>query len=334
MKRVVVTGVGVITSIGEGVENFWDACLNGQSGISEIKKDGLQLVGPKFGGQTHHFNPSNYVQKIPVNRIGRGAQLLIASIRHAFEHAKLKKEEYGEADLFVGTTMGEVIGEYTHSLYTNNQKADQNLLELNKLNNILVYTCKEFGLHGSAMLISNACAAGNYATIQAYEKIRNGNSKIAIAAGNDPFSSVAYYGFNRLNAISPDKCRPFDKNRKGMLVAEGSGCLILEEYQSARQRNAPILAEIAGYGVSADAFHITSPHPEAKGIISSTLKCLHNSDVLPIDVDYISAHGTGTNANDKAESMAIQEIFGESTPVSSIKSMLGHSMEQQVLSKV
>lgn len=326
LKRVVITGLGVTSSIGDNVNDFWEACKNGQSGITVINKDCLQLLKPIYGGQIHNFNPRKSIFINNHSEIGRGSQLLIASLRQALDDAKLKKEEYEFSDLFVGTTMGEVTAEKTDLDIYLGKKSPDFLLEQNELKNMLVYASREFDLKGQASLITNACAAGNYAIIQAFEQIKRDKTKVAIAAGTDPFSTVAYYGFNRLKAISPDKCRPFDKNRQGMLVAEGSACLVLEELSHAMERGATIYAELKGYGVSCDAFHITSPHPESLGIIRATRNALNDAGVLPEEIDYISAHGTGTPANDRVESFAIQSIFGSNTPTSSIKSMLGHTM--------
>lgn len=326
LGRVVVTGMGVITSIGEDIDTFWDSCIRGKSGITKIEKENLEILAPQYGGQVHSFEPEKHISVNNYKTIGRGTQLLIASLRQALQESGLKKQEYEDADLFVGTTMGEISVEKTHRDFILEQKSDVAFLEQNELKNMLVYASREFDLKGSGLLITNACAAGNYSIIQGFEQIKNGSNKIAIAAGTDPFSTVAYYGFNRLNAISPDKCRPFDKNRNGMQVAEGSGCLILEDLDHALERDANIIAEVVGYGVSSDAFHITAPEPQASGIIKATTDALRYANVSPSDVDYISAHGTGTYANDKVESLAVRNIFGEHTPISSIKSMLGHSM--------
>src|SRR5690606_38473111 len=240
MKRVVITGLGVTSSIGDTVSGFWEACKNGKSGITKVKKDGLQLLTPQFGGQIHDFDPSKSVLINNYSEIGRGAQLLISSLRQALDDYNLKEEEYEHADFYVGTTMGEVTAEITDLDIHLDRSSSNVLLEQNQLKNMLVYAAKEFNLKGQSFLITNACAAGNYANIQAFEQIRRSKTKVAIAAGTDPFSTVAYLGFNKLKAISPDKCRPFDKNRQGMLVAEGSACLILEELEHALERGANI----------------------------------------------------------------------------------------------
>ncbi|KMK76755.1 beta-ketoacyl-[acyl-carrier-protein] synthase family protein [Alkalihalobacillus pseudalcaliphilus] len=325
-RRVVITGLGVISSIGEKLEEFWDNCQKGVSGISNIKGNNITLLTSRNGGQVQSFNPEKYVKTNDAFKIGRGSQLLIAAMRRSIEDSDINYEIYKDAALVVGTTMGEVSSQETHLLSKENKHPSDDLREQNNLQTILSNATSEFKLEGKASLIGNACASGNYALINAFESIRNGKTNVAFAAGVDPFSTVAYYGFHRLNAIAPQVCSPFDKNRRGMMVAEGAGCLLLEDYEHAMRRNAKIYAEVAGYGVSTDAHHITAPHPEGEGLISCMNMAIHSANIKPEDVSYISAHGTGTAANDKAEGKAINEVFGSRTPVSSIKSMLGHSM--------
>ncbi|MCM3372158.1 beta-ketoacyl-[acyl-carrier-protein] synthase family protein [Bacillus velezensis] len=326
LKRVVVTGTGAITSIGLNSKDFWRSCLSGESGISPIQKDGLQLLDPKYGGQIHNFNASEWIKVNDYKSIGRGSQLLIASMYDAIKNAELKPETYKMADLYVGTTMGEISIEKTDYNRHLEEASPQHLLDQGFLHTLLANACREFELQGETMLVANACSAGNYAIIQGYEKIRNGEQSICFTAGEDPFSTIAYYGFNRLKAIAAKECKPFDAHRDGMLVAEGAGCLVLEELEHAQQRGANILAEVKGYGVSCDAYHITAPHPNSTGIIQAMEKAIKKAGITTDDVDYISAHGTGTQANDKAESFAVNQLFNKKVPMSSIKSMIGHSM--------
>lgn len=176
-------------------------------------------------------------------------------------------------------------------------------------------------------MIPTACSAGNYAISYAADLLRSGKADVMVAGGADPFSRIAFTGFSRLFALAPEKCQPFDKNRQGTLVGEGAGVLILEPLESARARNATIYAEVLGYGLSCDGHHMTIP--ETEGIRRVMRRALEDSDIKPEDVDYISAHGTGTPANDRAECAAIHDVFGsyaDTLPVSSIKSMLGHTM--------
>ena len=176
-------------------------------------------------------------------------------------------------------------------------------------------------------MFSTACAAGNYAISYGYDLIRSGRADIVIAGASDPISRIEFTGFNQFSAVAPEKCQPFDKNRKGMMLAEGAGILVLESIENALRRKAHIYAEILGYGLSCDAYHMTNA--SAEGIAECMRKALKESDITKEDVDYISAHGTGTKANDRNECAAIREVFGsryKEVPISSIKSMLGHTM--------
>jgi 3-oxoacyl-[acyl-carrier-protein] synthase II len=186
---------------------------------------------------------------------------------------------------------------------------------------------REFGLIGSNFLFSTACAAGNYAIGYGVDLIRLNRADIVLAGAADPFSRISFTGFNQFSAIAPERCQPFDKNRKGMIPAEGAGFLILESLESAINRNATIYAEVLGYGLSCDAHHMTNAAVD--GIASCMRKALQSTGISFEEVDYISAHGTGTPTNDKHECAAIKEIFGKrynKIPISSIKSMLGHTM--------
>jgi 3-oxoacyl-[acyl-carrier-protein] synthase II len=186
---------------------------------------------------------------------------------------------------------------------------------------------RALGLEGPNMLFSTACAAGNYAIGYGYDLIRLNRADVVLAGAADPFSRISFTGFNQLSAVAPDKCRPFDKNRKGMMVAEGAGILVLESLESALKRGSSIYAEIRGYGLSCDAYHMTTASVE--GISACMKKAMQEADITVDAVDYISAHGTGTLANDRAECAAIRDVFGDrarTIPISSIKSMLGHAM--------
>jgi 3-oxoacyl-[acyl-carrier-protein] synthase II len=176
-------------------------------------------------------------------------------------------------------------------------------------------------------MFTTACAAGNYAIAYGYDLIKMERADIVFAGASDPFSRIEYTGFNQFSAVAPEKCQPFDKNRKGMMLAEGAGMIVLESLENALKRQAPIYAEIAGYGLSCDAFHMTSASVE--GIAECMRKALREAGITVEEVDYISAHGTGTLANDRAECAAIKDVFGPRSrqiPISSVKSMLGHTM--------
>jgi 3-oxoacyl-[acyl-carrier-protein] synthase II len=187
----------------------------------------------------------------------------------------------------------------------------------------------EFDLHGPCVMIPTACAAGNYAIGYGFDSIRAERTDLMLAGGADPFSRITYMGFARLGAIAPDRCQPFDKNRKGMVPGEGAAVLVLEPYDAARARGARIYAEVLGYGVSCDSHHMTAAHPQGDGAMRAMSMAMRESGVGIEQIDYISAHGTGTPTNDRVESIAVRRLFGsraDAVPMSSIKSMIGHTM--------
>jgi 3-oxoacyl-[acyl-carrier-protein] synthase II len=179
------------------------------------------------------------------------------------------------------------------------------------------------------MVIPTACAAGNYAIAHAFDVLRSGRADVMLAGGADAFSRITYTGFARLSAIAPDLCRPFDKNRRGMIPGEGAALLVLEPLERAVKRRAHIYAEVSGYGISCDAHHMTAAHPDGEGAVRAMQQALRSSRINYEDVDYISAHGTGTKLSDMIETKAVKRVFNAAayrTPMSSIKSMIGHTM--------
>ena len=320
MKRnkVVVTGLGVVSSIGENVFEFWRNCLDGKVGTNKIEKEGIEILNATQGGQIKNF-------KSTYPGLGRSCQLLIAGLDEAIADSNLNLSEIDR--ILIGTTMGETTIDYTLKNTFFGIENPSTFLRQNQLNNLVGDALKALKIEDvETCLFCNACSGGNYALISGFEAIRNGLADMIIVCGVDSFSTIAYYGFSRLNAIASEYCRPFDENRDGMLVAEGVGCLVLESEKHAKAKNQKIYAEISGYGMSSDAFHINVPHPEGSGIELAIKKALDYANLLPEQIDYISAHGTGTIANDKIESKILENIFGNEVPISSIKSMIGHSM--------
>jgi len=187
----------------------------------------------------------------------------------------------------------------------------------------------DLGFRGPNTMIPTACAAGNYAAANALECLRAGTADLMLAGGSDSFSRITYTGFARLGAIAPEKVQPFDLNRRGMIPGEGAAVLVLEPADRALARGARVYAELVGYGLSCDAHHMTAAHPEGEGAARAMRTALEGAGLAPEDVDYVSAHGTGTPTNDRCETLAIKQVFGEAAhrvPVSSAKSMLGHTM--------
>lgn len=333
-KRVVITGVGMITPIGSGKDAFWSALTAGKSGVDEVSCIDTSGFRVHRGCEVKNFNYADYIKNGILKEIGKGSQFAIAATKLALDDAKvdLSKVELERMGVSVGTTAGEIqiLEKVNYIRHRDGEdKVAPDLFLMHPCNNIPANIGIEFGLKGPNTIIPTACAAGNYAVGYAYDLIRFGRVDMMVAGGSDPFSKVAFTGFARLGAIAPEICQPFDKNRKGMMVGEGAGILVLESLECAEKRNANIYAEIIGYGLSCDAYHITIPHPDGEGVVSAMVKALKSANLSPEDVQYISAHGTGTPANDKAETISIKKVFGDKPrhlAISSIKSMIGHTM--------
>lgn len=329
-KRVVITGLGVVSSIGTGKTVFWDNLIKGKSGISEIDAfDTLEHFN-HYGGQIKDFKPEDFLNKKKIKFLGRASQLAIAATKLALNDSgiKLSAIHAEKTAVIMGTTGGESqeIEKIDYTWTKKNKESVNNWSIIGyPVNNISSSIAKEFNFKGRNYIFTTACAAGNYAIGYGADLLQLDKADLIIVGGTDSFSYISFTGFSQLRAMAKDVCRPFDKNRSGMLLGEGAGILILETLDSAIKRNAKIYAEVLGYGLSCDANHMANPH--AEGISQCIKQALLNTQISPLAVDYICAHGTGTKNNDKAESSAIRNIFGErKIPVSSIKSMLGHTM--------
>lgn len=331
-KRVVITGLGVVSSIGIGWEAFWQNLLNGQSGISLLTSFDTSNQFTHHGGEVKNFKPEEFIPENKINSLSRASQMALAAARLALRDANLSTEEILKikSGACIGTNIGSIqTVEKVNEIIVNEKRNDvgENLLYQIPTNTTPAAIAKELNLQSINMMFSTACAAGNYAIGYGFDLIKLDRVQMVLAGGADAFSKVAFTGFNQFSAVAPDKCRPFDKNRKGMMVAEGAGMLVLESLDNAVKRKAPIYAEVLGYGLSCDAHHMTTSSIE--GIAECTKKALRVAGLTADDIDYISAHGTGTQTNDKNECSAIKEVFGDrynKIPVSSIKSMLGHTM--------
>ena len=329
-RRVVITGLGVVSSIGIGVEEFWKNLIAGKSGISEIESFDTSNFPVHKGGEVKKFQPEDFIDRRKIKHLGRASQLAIAATKLALQDTFLNNKETQEAGVFIGTTMGEI--QELENININWLKngitnIDRNSIYLFPTNAISINVAIRFNFNGWNFLMPTACAGGNYSLGYAFDLIKNRELDIAFAGGSDSLSRIAFTGFNRLLAMAPDKCQPFDKNRKGMMLGEGAGVVVLESLEHAKDRGAKIYAEMSGYGLSCDAHHMTQPTSE--GVASCVEKALANSSITAEDIDYISAHGTGTGQNDKVECSAFKRIFGvrlKTVPCSSIKSMLGHTM--------
>jgi 3-oxoacyl-[acyl-carrier-protein] synthase II len=324
--------MGVVSSIGTGKEEFWDNLIAGASGIGDVERFDTSGFPVHRAGEIKDFRPEDFMPDSFARSIGRASQLTIASAKLALEDGKMDpgRADPDEIGVIIGTTMGEIPSlEIMDRYWLSSGEGGVYSSSVSKypVNNMSDNVGYFFGFTGDNWVIPTACAAGNYSIGYAFDLIRIGRKRLMLAGGADPLSKLAFTGFNRLFAMAPDRCQPFDKNRKGMMLGEGSAVLLVEDLESAEARGAPIYAEVLGYGLSCDAFNMTIP--SEKGVAKVIEKALSNSGIEKGDVDYISAHGTGTGLNDKTESAAIRDVFGSASSdiaVSSIKSMLGHTM--------
>ncbi len=330
-RRVAVTGLGVVSSVGISREEFWKAVTNGKSGISKVVSFDTREFRCHYAGEIKNFNPEDFIARRKVQFLGRTSQLAISATSLALKDAKLTPKDINKnrTGVIIGTTMGEKPLEEAIDDWVRKgaDKVSKMKILQSSANNISANISIYFKLQGPNYLIPTACAAGNYAIGYGFDLVRKGDLDCAIVGGADAFSKAAFSGFHRIYAMATDKCQPFDKNRKGMMVGEGAGILILETLEAALKRDSDIYAEIAGYGLSCDAYHMTAS--DSNGIEKVMLKALKDAEVQKDEVDYISAHGTGTQGNDKNECAAIKKVFKgqyKTIPVSSIKSMLGHPM--------
>ncbi|MGD8862246.1 MAG: beta-ketoacyl-[acyl-carrier-protein] synthase family protein [Myxococcales bacterium] len=332
MSRVYVTGLGVVSSLGQGRDAFWDAIVSGRTGFASIESFDTASLDRSVAGEVKGFSARDFLTAAEARRTGRCSAFSIAAARMAVEDAGLSPELLaGErTSVIVGTTMGEadVITELEDTWIR--QGADSintSRIPLYGTTLLPIHLARAFGARGMVQALPAACAAGNYAIAFAADLIRAGRADVVITGASELLQKHQFAGFVRLGAVAPERCQPFDKNRKGIIIGEGSGIMVLESEAHAVRRGATPLAEVGGAGLACDAHHITRPHPDGRGSLEAMRQAIARSGLTADDVDFISAHGTGTLANDKIESHVIQEVFGDrAVPVSSLKSMLGHCM--------
>jgi len=329
-KRVVITGLGVVSSIGIGKDDFWANLIRGKSGISEVESFDTSNQFTHFGGEIKNFKPGDFLEKKKVKLMARASHLAVAAAKLAIKDSglDLKKLSSIRSSICAGTTGGESqeieAMDVIWSKIGHDKVRKWSIVQY-PVNNISSNVGMELKAKGPNRIFTTACAAGNYAIGYGFDLLQLDKADLIIAGGSDAFSYLSFTGFNQVGAVAPEKCQPFDKNRKGMMVGEGAGMVVLETLDSALKRNAPIYAQILGYGLSCDAYHMTNPHPD--GVTACMVKALKEANIKEEEVDYISAHGTGTKHNDKAESAAIKNVFGSrKIPVTAVKSMLGHTM--------
>lgn len=333
LQRIAITGLGVLSPIGNGYQEFWQRLIEGTVGTGPIQAFDTSVFDVHNGGEVKNFHPADYFQILDPHMCPRTTQLAVGAARLAVEDAGVLQAGYEVQRIGVcmGTTMGNqsVIEDENDHLMQGGSPLAQELVSHYPETYITAAIAQELGVEGLCHVIPTACAAGNYAVGWGADMIRDGLIDVAIVGGADAISRGCFAVFHRLGAIADEVCQPFDLNRTGMMVSEGAGVLVLEDYERAQTRGATIYAELLGYGLACDAHHPTAPHPEGMGAQTSMRRALQETGVAQESVSYISAHGTGTRANDSSESQAVHKVFGQQTqnlPVSSIKSMLGHTM--------
>ena len=332
--RIVVTGIGVITPIGTGCRQFWTNLLDGRSGIGPVRSFDTSAYNVHHGAEIHDFEFENYGSNLDAAHLGRASQFAIAAARLALADANVEiaSLDLKRAGVSMGTTSGEPREvERFDDLFIGKklERVGREFMALYPSHVIAGHVARDLQFAGVNIMIPTACAAGNYAIAHAFDVLRTHRADLMLAGGSDSFSRITYTGFAQLGAIAPEVCQPFDRYRKGMIPGEGAGVLVLEPLTSAMRRGARIYAEISGYGLSCDAHHMTAAHPNGEGAVRAMEQALQQSGTDPAEVNYISAHGTGTPTNDRLETLAVKRLFRDAAyriPMSSIKSMLGHTM--------
>lgn len=338
-RRVVVTGVGLVTPCGVGVENVWSAILSGQSGIGPITRFDTTKFDTKFAGEVKNFNPEDYVQPKEVKKMDLFIHYALAAADIAVKDAGLDmgQEDPERVGVVVGTGLGGLptIEKY-HSVLLERgpSRITPFFIPMLIANEAPGHIAIQYGIKGPNLCIVTACATGAHSIGDAFRIIQYGDADVMVAGGSEAnLTPLTVGGFNAMKALStrndaPTKAsRPFDRDRDGFVVAEGSGVVIMEELEHAKKRGARIYAELVGYGYNGDAYHITAPCPDGDGFIRCMKMAMRDGNVSPEEINYINAHGTSTKLNDYTESFAIKEVFKEGAykiPVSSTKSMTGH----------
>ena len=338
-RRVVVTGLGGVTPLGTGVQKTWDALLRGVSAARKIESFDASEYPCQIAAEVLDFNPTDFVGRKEAKRMDRFTQFAMACAVMAVEDADLSiTDQNGDR---VGCILGVGLGglstierNYSNLLRVGPDRVSPFCIPMLAPNIAAGQVCIHFGLRGPNSCVSTACAAGTHAIGEAYRLIQRGDAEVMLTGGCEaamtPLSLGAFANMKALSTRNDEPhraSRPFDKGRDGFVMGEGGGMLVLEELEQAQQRGASIYAEVVGYGMSADAFHVTQPDPEARGVALCLQRALDDAGLEPWAIDYINAHGTSTPYNDRCETLAVHQVFGDHASelaISSTKSMTGH----------
>jgi len=338
--RVVITGIGLVTPLGNSTEMTWRALVNGSSGIHRITKFDSSLFACRIAGELSGFDPVAFMTQQEVRRTDPFIQYALAAALMAIEHSSLPISDSAfRIGVLIGSGRGGVstLEKNMDALKTIGPKAVSPFFTPMTLVNMASgYVSMKLGAKGPCLDVSTACATGTHALGEAMKIIQRGDADVMIAGGAEAaVTPLMIAGFSRAKALSlrndcPEKaCRPFDRQRDGFVLAEGAGVLILEELEHAERRGANVYAEVSGYGLSSDAYHYTKPSPDGEGSARAMTLALADAGMRPEDIGYLNAHGTSTIENDKIETLAIKNAFGDHArklAISSSKSMLGHML--------
>ena len=327
-----MTGVGVVSSLGFGREAFLAATLEGRSAAREVSLFDTSGMDRHIACEVPDFRPRDHLSAAETRRTGRCSQFALVASRMAVEDAGLTESELAgpRTAVVFGTTMGEanLLGQLDRKwIYEGEAAVSLSRLPAYGTTLLPIHVARAFGARGMVQTLPAACAAGNYAIGYAADQIRLGRADVAICGAAEVIEKLQYAGFVRLGAMAPERARPFDKDRKGLLVGEGAGALILESARHAEARGAKLLAEVGGYGLACDGYHITRPDPDGAGTARAMRDAIRHSGITPQEVSFVNAHGTATPTNDVVESRVVRDIFGDHrVPVTSLKSQIGHCM--------
>ncbi|EGW38617.1 3-oxoacyl-[acyl-carrier-protein] synthase 2 [Desulfosporosinus sp. OT] len=337
--RAVITGMGVVSPVGNQLDEFWNNLIEGKSGIGLLTRFDTEQLPTKVAAEVKDFEPTEWINKKESRHMDRFAQFAIAAAKMALSDSGLDLEKVNKerAGAVMGCGIGGVITfeEQKEVLMNKGSGRISPFFVPMLISNMAAgHLSIEFGLQGSSMTVATACASATNAIGEALRMIQRGEADVVFCGGTEaPITKLAFAGFCAMKAMSTEKdnpeqaCRPFDKRRSGFVMGEGAGVLILESLEHAKARGARIYAELAGYGSTSDAYHITTPVPGGAGAARAMRLALEDAKVSAEDVDYINAHGTGTGPNDATETAAIKTVFesyAAKLAISSTKSMTGH----------
>ena len=332
-KRVVITGLGVVSAVGNSLPEFWNSIIEGKDGTKQITAFDPSPYRIKIAAEVSRLNPEAHFSKKEMRRLSRCDQFGIVAFREAWKAARLDRDPIDKerVGVVLGAGSGGILSveKYFRDFYQGLKKPSPSLLISYSLATTTDLIAIESGLEGPRSTTATVCSSSSASLGVAYEMIQMGLADVMVSGGSDSLCEVSFSGFSSLKLVDPESCKPFDKRRQGLIMGEGAGILILEELEHAIRRGATIHSEFLGYGICADAYHLTSPEPNGEGVERVIRIALSHAGVSSEEVGTINAHATATPFNDIAETRGIKRVFGERAkeiPISGIKSMVGHCL--------